>query len=97
MQSAAQRAKAAVEGAQHQVQDNLAELSRIQDKLNAVRNQHQTADPAEIQALEARLQEIQLSMTTTVEQAGKEVQQVCTKLISGMCSSRKSVEALSAA
>ena len=78
MQTAAQRAKAAVEGAQHQVQDSLAELSQIQDKLTAVRAQHEKPDPAEIEALEARLQEIQLGMTTTVEQAGKEVQQVHT-------------------
>lgn len=92
LQTAAQRAKAAVEGAQDQVQASLAELSQIQDKLESVRAQPQKPDPSEIHALEARLKEIQLGMTTTVEQAGKEVQQVCAHLLS--CSPASSIHAV---
>lgn len=76
MQEATHRAKAAVEDARDQVKEHMSELQSIETKLQAAREQNVRPDRAEIEALEARLKEIQLSMSQTVEAASKEVAEV---------------------
>lgn len=73
VQEATHRAKAAVEDARDQVKEHMSELQSIETKLQAAREQNVRPDRAEIEALEARLKEIQLSMSQTVEAASKEV------------------------
>lgn len=76
MHSATQRAKAAVTDARDRVKENLQELTDIQTQLKEAKARHEKPAEADVQALEARLKDIQLNMSASVEEAGKEVQQV---------------------
>ena len=77
------QAKEAVNSARKQVQENLQELKEIQQQLESAREAKQAGRDINVGALERRISDIQLQMTASVEEAGKEVSQVHP---SGSCS-----------
>lgn len=76
MQEATLQAKQAVNSARNRVKENLQELKDIQQQLESARLEGQSGRDINVPALERRISDIQLAMTASVEEAGREVSQV---------------------
>ena len=76
MQEATQQAKAAVNAARDRVKDNLEELKDIQAELQSAKQERAQGRDVNVEGLEKRISDIQVSMTASVEEAGREVSQV---------------------